>query len=392
MREKIVSKWKNIDNDECLLFFAQTVEELLFYYTIDSYRLPAHNTHSLLDESLSTIQHIKQDILKPGALNSIIEEIEDQFEKDIVMRDFFGTECPELIKHINSSKSIDHKYDTIKYLSQRIENNYLDLLIKRIRSCIEKNERKDIIFLTKSLIIEINKYLQYSKEYIYDQCMHIFFKSKVDGISSYDRFIESFKNDDFEYNILFRIGKGFNQVKKSLNIKYFKIYENLKESDDAYKKWNKHSFLKENKNYIEIVVKAKDEFRALSKGRYQLIGISSHISFLKHAEELSISETALIEIVSKSKIIKSSEISSPIYRRPDTIKTNDFNDKFEKIVDIETTNEIEFNTLQRLNLAFQRHSVSLKSSSFENQLVDLWSGLNVYFPFTIRIVMIKSSK
>jgi len=380
MKEKITSKWRNIDEIECLLFFAQTVEELLFYYTIDSYRLPAHNLHSLLDEALKTIDHVKNNILKEGTISPIIEEIDDQLERDIIYKEIFGPSNSELRQQLKRSRSIEHKLDLISYINKRIEKKYLSKIIEVIRIKISENERKDLIYLTKLLLIEINKYKYFSREYIYDKCMKVFFKSKVEDISSYDKFIDQFRIEYSDFEVLFQIGDGFLQVKKRFNRSMVTIHENIDSKDQKFKTWGSHSFFEDGKSYISLTVNAKDEYKAYFKARYELIGIASHISFLKHSDKLNISEVGLVKFSTDKKVVQCSEITSPIHRRPDVIKDAAFQSFFRAIVKNETNKKIDDNTLQRLNLAFQRHAVSLKSSSYENQLVDLWSGIECLIP------------
>ena len=47
--------WPSLKEIEGLLFFAQKIEELLFHYSLDSYRVPALNTKARCKEILDPV-------------------------------------------------------------------------------------------------------------------------------------------------------------------------------------------------------------------------------------------------------------------------------------------------------------------------------------------------
>ena len=75
MKYPNLNKWKYNPRLEGLLFFAQLVEELLFDYTIDVYKVPAMNSHGLSDELCQTISEVESGAIKLGAIKPIKEEL-----------------------------------------------------------------------------------------------------------------------------------------------------------------------------------------------------------------------------------------------------------------------------------------------------------------------------
>ena len=59
MRQPIIGKWKISAETEGLLFFALLVDELLFDYTIDTFKIPALNTKTICRELNHTIQELQ---------------------------------------------------------------------------------------------------------------------------------------------------------------------------------------------------------------------------------------------------------------------------------------------------------------------------------------------
>ena len=86
------------------LFFAQRLNELLFDYTLDSYKYYALNINLLLIEALRRINKVKNDLTEDLNLKDIVDEINIKAKNDIV-----------------SKKILGHKYQI--YFPLKIENN-----------------------------------------------------------------------------------------------------------------------------------------------------------------------------------------------------------------------------------------------------------------------------
>ena len=57
--------------------FVQTLEEVLFYYSFESYKLPALNSHYLCYDLLRTKQNIEQKAITEGNFIPLSEEFEN---------------------------------------------------------------------------------------------------------------------------------------------------------------------------------------------------------------------------------------------------------------------------------------------------------------------------
>jgi len=102
MKAPDLRKWDPKPEMEGLLFFAQSINELLFDYTIDTYKIPALNSRTLALELLNSIEESESGFLKQGAINPIIEELVDRLKKDPVVmeiiKDYFGEFIGSLCK------------------------------------------------------------------------------------------------------------------------------------------------------------------------------------------------------------------------------------------------------------------------------------------------------
>lgn len=75
MIKRSLKKWSNVSSMQGMLFFIQRMDELLFHYSMDTYKAPTLNIKLLLREYLETIEQIKEGILKEKNEIPIFEEI-----------------------------------------------------------------------------------------------------------------------------------------------------------------------------------------------------------------------------------------------------------------------------------------------------------------------------
>ena len=64
MIKRNLKNWSNVPSMQGMLFFVQRMDELLFHYSMDTYKTPTLNIKLLLREYLETIEQIKEGILK----------------------------------------------------------------------------------------------------------------------------------------------------------------------------------------------------------------------------------------------------------------------------------------------------------------------------------------
>lgn len=75
MIKRGLKNWKDISDLQGMLFFVQRMDELLFYYSMDTYKTPTLNIKLLLREYLETVDSIKEGLVKDKNEPPIFEEI-----------------------------------------------------------------------------------------------------------------------------------------------------------------------------------------------------------------------------------------------------------------------------------------------------------------------------
>ena len=83
------------------LFFIQSVEEMLFPYGHDSYKVPTLNFHFLCIEILQTIDKIEYDVIDKGNMRPLFEELSAMLINDKVAEKLYGTDFYRLFYNKN---------------------------------------------------------------------------------------------------------------------------------------------------------------------------------------------------------------------------------------------------------------------------------------------------
>lgn len=94
--------WDPSEDMKGLLFFAQSLEEMLFHYGHDSLKVPALNFRFLCVEIESTIKKILSGVVDKGNLKPLLEELEDCYAKDPIAISLYGADFKSLFVSIQS--------------------------------------------------------------------------------------------------------------------------------------------------------------------------------------------------------------------------------------------------------------------------------------------------
>ena len=90
MIKRGLKNWKDISDLQGMLFFVQRMDELLFHYSMDTYKTPTLNIKLLLHEYLETVDNIKEGVLKDKNELPIFEEIVWSLKGDIAAQKIIG--------------------------------------------------------------------------------------------------------------------------------------------------------------------------------------------------------------------------------------------------------------------------------------------------------------
>jgi len=384
MRKQETSHWSNLNSLEGLLFFAQLVDEMLFDYTLDSYKPLALNSRLLCIESLETIEEIRNGFVPAKNLQSVLEELKWSLKKDLAAKELLGNRYLYFIEQIKPNDIKLNETENIVSLIYNYFNSrkYLDQIIKSLTELILDGRNKEKInYLTSAYLTELTNY-GYNPNHIYYQNNNFFFnptkRTTIKGIKDLDDFFSIFDFKEHLFTVIFKGGIIFRDFRDTLNnfnivvTRTYNCFSTLRD-DIQFEKTRKG-----NESFI-ICSKVEDlDHHAASEKAESLIGqICSLFNFYHHKEKPEILEKCVVQRNSDNFVVIIDKPTKPILK----IKSDKSKYAAAKLVD-ETRNNIELEpeSLHRFVRSIDLHSAALSSNTMENQLLDLWAAVETLLP------------
>ena len=371
------------------ILFIETLEEVLFYYSFESYKLPALNSHFLCLDMLQTKHNIDTKSISEGNFIPLSEEFEDTLERDIVLKTYIP-EIDVLLKRRNKLGAIvDYRNSELKtkiskyteaaaYICEisRSNNIYLttiyDLLIDNIfAETSEYNNWNAIYLLTRTLATELVNG-GYSAEYITEELKNVFLDQEKVVQCEEQLLVDFFNRFTFErksYQVVFGINAETARV-----LKYFKEINVKTPSNDIKKKLNlKHR----GDCIVEVVVENVDKHQAANAAYGYINTIIGLHRISQHHKPIYIKPIAQVNEIDEEFIV----ISTKIIKMGNNIllRANNENQIQSYFFDKQLLNKID--PPETFFRAVSLHNNALDSKEPTNQLLDLWTAVETLIGF-----------
>ncbi|HDR1892148.1 TPA: hypothetical protein QB628_000993, partial [Pasteurella multocida] len=108
MKFRGLYKFSDLENKNNFVFFAQLLEEMLFDYTLDTYKPSILNIHSLIEEALEVINEVENGNIKSPNISHVLDELISNLEKDIIAQNLITlpkNEINSLLKNQENRKN-----------------------------------------------------------------------------------------------------------------------------------------------------------------------------------------------------------------------------------------------------------------------------------------------
>jgi hypothetical protein len=397
-----LKKWDLNPEIEGLLFFAQTIDELLFDYTIDTYKIPALNSRTLTLELLSSIKDLESGFLRKGAIEPMVRELTDALNKDPVIRVVVGNHFEELLGSLGDYQHTKKLTTAVEYLVNTADDSYFLTSVKLLKEAIHTPREKDkIARLTR---IYINELISrgYAPQYIYFESDRFFFSgrlpARIDGLRVLDDYFGLFPFEERRYNVLFRASKTFNIAKEYASNFSIEILDEAPKLEFIGKSEKIDSFLAKNDQLPLFLllkeVKSFDEFKTRVLADEKLFLFDSLAKYHIHRSNLLRSDNAIVYSEDQKRFGVQRKPSLAVMKRPDS-PTDKLSRLANRTISNMVNKRLDQESLLRLIRAYLRHNAAIRSEAPENELLEFWSAIEVLFPPSDdgddRIVQIVSS-
>jgi hypothetical protein len=385
------------------LFINRSIE-LLFSYTIDSYRLRLHNPKTLLEELKGAIYSSTKGTLTNNdyvdsiskELKKILEDEDDEIFFNSLSRKHFLSILSNSNKNnynlILQSCNIILKYNTdytnvIFNCISAIFKSYIKFIdrkgnLKTDRIDLYEKTKKKTVKLTEYLYVElINK--GFSKQYLYKIIQSIFVhnNSSTNFDIQLNVFAGIIKKDNEKYTILFSIRDNsfkYSELKK-IDENYIFVNKKIKNKLGSVITQEGKDFIENNKNSVLVSIdfQTKDYFKAVQLGinKFSRDLDIYHLGYNRKYYKIS-SQCLVIgeNDPSKSSVIPSNFQIDGYFCNNSEI----FESLLEKIKKLKQKN-IDKDSYKKILNAIRYYRTGSESPELETKLLNYWIGLEFIF-------------
>jgi len=375
---KGIDHWKDKENTKGLIFVAQLLDELLFEYTLDTYKPSAMNTSLLVWEARSVKKAIDAGLIKKPNLPHILDELCINLEKDEVAKALISIETDSILKVLKNKKAPENSWMTIVellayQLPQKIYKKKTEELLR-----LELDSELDFSSLrrlTRSYVTTLIN-LGFSPEFIRERSCEIFFdpSKEIHSNNDFNNFVDAFDVVKKKYKIIYQAPNylsAFKSAAEKMGITIFKKNE-IPSDFKAY-----GFSLK--RGYICAVIdecETLDHFSAKNLAESQIKALQTLVSLFHHKQSPDLATTCLVVNTETNQHISVNESLHPMHKCKDfkmpaaSRKLNQFMERF----------SMSYDSFTKFNRSAELHALSLSSQSRENQMINLWTAIESLLP------------
>lgn len=382
MRFRNLNKWDNKSESKGLIFVAQLIDELLFDYTLDSYKPSAMNTALLAKEAAVTITAIDAGIVMKPNLLHILNELCENLQSDEVARNLMSVDEVGVINTLTNPKSSDASTATVvKLLLRQIplpaykaKNEELikeELLGREQSSRLRKLTRSYITTLLNS---------GYTATYIRNVTKDFFHYStdRISGNEAIEDYFNYFSIEATEHYVIYKAPSylvEFSEAAGLLGINILKNLENCPITEEDIRRHNIH--LGPNEVFICLEkIRGKEPNFVKIKADSSVETIQTLIGLYHHKESPKPINECLVKNATTQICTKIAKHTNPMHKCADAVPSV-ASKKLSSFLKAFALDKESFNKFHR---SAELHSLALGSDSIENQMINLWIALESLVP------------
>lgn len=378
MKFRSLHKWDDPQGSKELILLAQYIDELLFEFTLDTYKPSAMNSSLLVREAIQTYFAVEAGTIKSPNLRHVIDELCENLDKDLVAQSLVLVDLSGVKATLKDPKTPDKSRLTCLTL---IENQMPlalykakneELLIEAV--CKIKNA-SNIRNLTRSYITTLLN-SGYSERYIQGITRDFFhyYNSRISGNIDISLYLENFQKEPEEYHVVYKgplYLKSFKSSAEKLGITVTEDKGELSQVIDA-----QNFSLSANQIYLITKCRAKEFHKAKKYTDSRIDQLQTLIGLYHHKESPKKIKEGLVVSPSldHGKIVASH--FNPMHKCKD-LKKGTASKNLKMFMD---GFSMERESFWRFNRSADLHALALASDSVENQLINLWTALESLLP------------
>lgn len=380
MKFRNIKNWPTDRDLSALLFFAQRMEELLFHYSLDTYKPAALNAPALCVEALLVLNDIESNILDESHLPHILDELEWAMQADRVAKALMEADLSRyVLRHENVP--ISERKLKLGVLSGALNPyRYLGKCFEQLEVAVNSKSKVDIDALARTLCTTLIN-LGQSKTFLYKSVLDYFYYEdrQFDDCATG---LEGFLKRIFPYTHHFAIYFIASDLISTIydESQHFKVEKVDALPDELIDFATQHDFIKSDNEVIVRIndIQSFDIYSAREEGEKRISEVRDFFVLFHHKAQITWRDNALVvqlcceekpSIVSKPK--SSMEKGGDL--RP-AVASKHMNRLLRNL------NLASDGSFERFNRVVELHGIGVTNNIPENQLLNLWISIETITP------------
>ena len=370
MKEHRLSNWKLEKELDSLLFFALRIRELVFDYTLDSFKYPALNSTSICEEAVQLIKEIETNNITEKSITPVLEELIWKLKKDKIVGLILENDLEYYLNFGDYSNLKDVKLK-LEILTNKLNSlKYADYTEKELIKLVNENkEKREIYELATNYITSLIN-IGFSQSFIYLATnTHFFSNRAVTSIEDLKEYFKLFDHPYQEYNVILKCSKILGEIEDSSNKFHCTVSQKIEEK---FIKLDKNKFI-ESKNSKELYFSARkilalDPLSAKTLAENRINKLSKLFVFYHHKQHPTWSEKALVINCETDTSFLINERTSPMSKGRDLIPKK----AAVKLSKLMRGLKLESTSFAKYDRVIDLHGLSIENKNIENQLLQNW--------------------
>ncbi|MGZ5199714.1 MAG: hypothetical protein ACXWC4_08065 [Telluria sp.] len=359
-------------------FFAQRLDEMLFDYSLDSYKAPALNAPYLTREALALITDIEEGVLDYANLSHVLEELVWSVQNDRLAKSLLDSDIEYYTAIANAGELPSLKL-RLEVLERTLNpHRYREAVFVELGAKIVAGEKQAIDSLARTLITTLIN-TGVSKQYIYTVLQQTFFQEgpPIQDESVIHVFFEAISARIHTFDVLLIASKNIEQVAESISA--FRLTIAGDHSPEMRETALAHQFAPgEDEIYILATgIEAHDVYSARQRAIYNLDRLGDLLTLFQHRSRIVWRQEAVVsQRCCDDQTFWITPPAGPMEKAAD-LRPQKAAKELNTLIKSFSAKGISF---RKFNRVADIHGICVNHNIVDNQLVNLWTALETLTP------------
>lgn len=378
MRFKNHKRWKINPTLDGLLFFAQRMDELLFDYSLDTYKPSALNAPSLCIEALNLIRNIEDELIDKANLPYVLDELEWSIHGDRVAKRLLDASLDYYILRNDEAKLAEVRL-RLEVLSRTLDSfRYLRETFRELHDAIHHCKKEVIDSCSRNVVTSLSN-IGVSKQHLFNITNDFFFSTAGPDIESpavISQYFDEIEPKSHDFDVYFIVSSLIQQVSGSVRTFRIQILEEL--PSEVAQVAASCDFKKgENEVYVSITkLRSYDRFSAREKAIRTLDALTDLFTLFYHKTQISWRPMVLVNQCCRPGTVVVQPPKGPMEKAFD-LKPEKASKELNRLLRDFSARGLSFD---KFNRVADLHGICVSHDIAENQLVSIWTSLETLIP------------